>query len=223
MLHLTVVRHGSTEWNEGGRFQGWGDLPLSERGRREAALLGERLRGERFDRVIASDLRRARETAAIALPGVVAETDERLREIHFGAWDGLTWDECVARDGDLVSAWVEDPAAACPPGGETVAGFEARIAAAVDEIPRDGGRVLLAVHGGVVLALLARWLEVPLRRVFALHVASCGITRAELHPGGGVRILCVNDTAHMAGEEPVPYPAPSGEGEGEEKGEPAAG
>lgn len=206
MLRLTVTRHGSTDWNESGRYQGWGDRALSARGRGEAARLHARIGGEHFDRVVASDLRRARETAAIALPGVEVDSDARLREFHFGAWDGLTWDECVARDGDLLSRWMDDPALVVPPDGEALDTFEGRVAAALDDLPAEG-TVLCVVHAGVVHAMLARWLGVPLRQTFALHVGACGLTRAELYPGGGVRVLCVNDTAHMDGLVPVPYPA----------------
>lgn len=195
MLRLTLVRHGSTEWNEAGRFQGWGDPPLSARGRGEAERLGAHLAGEEFDRVVASDLLRARETAALALPSAPVETDPRLREMDFGAWDGLTWAECVARDGDLIRRWSEDPAAVAPPGGESLAAFEARIAAALADLPEEGSR-LWVVHAGVIHAILARWMDVPLRRTFALHISACGITRAELFPGGGAKVMCVNETAH---------------------------
>ena len=194
MLRLTLVRHGSTEWNEAGRFQGWGDPPLSARGRDEAERLGAHLAGEEFGRVVASDLLRARETAALALPSAPVETDARLREMDFGAWDGLTWAECVERDGDLIRRWSEDPAAVAPPGGESLAAFEARIAAALADLPEEGSR-LWVVHAGVIHAILARWMEVPLRRTFTLHISACGITRAELFPGGGAKVTCVNETA----------------------------
>ncbi|HEX8360055.1 MAG TPA: histidine phosphatase family protein [Longimicrobium sp.] len=194
MLRLTLVRHGSTDWNEAGRFQGWGDPPLSALGRGEAERLGAHLAGEEFGRVVASDLLRARETAALALPGALVETDPRLREMSFGAWDGLTWNECVARDGDLIQRWSEDPAAVAPPAGESLAAFEARIAAALAELPEEGSH-LWVVHAGVIHAILARWMDVPLRRTFALHISACGITRAELFPGGGARVTCVNETA----------------------------
>jgi alpha-ribazole phosphatase len=199
VLRLTVVRHGSTAWNEAGRYQGWGDPPLSERGRGEAERLRVRLAGERFDRVVASDLRRARETAEIALPGAEVETDARLRELHFGAWEGLTWAECTARDGDLLTRWTEDPLSCAPPEGEETRAFEARLAAALGDLP-ESGEVLWVVHAGVIHAALARWLGVPLRQTFALRLSACGITRAEFFPGG-VRITCVNDTAHMTIKE----------------------
>jgi len=197
VLRLTLVRHGSTEWNETGRFQGWGDPPLSARGRAEAGHLRGTLRGERFDRVVTSGLVRARQTAEIALPGAALASDERLREMNFGAWDGLTWDECAARDGDLIRRWVDDPSAVTPPGGEKLAVFDARIAAALAALPAQGDH-LWVVHAGVIHAILARWMDVPLRRTFALHISACGVTRAELFEGGA-RIACVNEAAPRAG------------------------
>ena len=122
------------------------------------------------------------------------ETDPHLRENSFGAWDGLTWDECVARDGDLIRRWSDDPSAVAPPGGEPLGDFEARVAALLATLPEEGSQLWVA-HAGVIHAILARWLDVPLRRTFALHISACGVTRAELFPGGGARVTCVNETA----------------------------
>ncbi|MDB4949910.1 MAG: Phosphoglycerate mutase [Gemmatimonadetes bacterium] len=202
MLHLTLVRHASTAWNEAGRYQGWGDPPLSPRGRAEALALGPALAAEAFDRVVASDLARTAETARIALPSAEIEADPRLREMHFGAWEGLTWNECVARDGRLVHRWVSDPAAHAPPDGETLAAFEARIAEALAELP-SAGRILWVVHAGVIHSVLARWMGIEIGRTFALRLSPCGITRAEIHPDG-VRILGVNEGG---GQAVVPAPA----------------
>ena len=208
MLRLTLVRHASTAWNEARRYQGWGDPPLSSRGQDEALALRQTLDGETFDRVVTSDLARAVETARIALPGAEIATDPRLRELSFGAWEGLTWDECAARDGDLVRRWVEDPTVVTPPDGESVADFQARIAAALDDLGTDGS-VLCVTHAGVIHAALARWMDVDLRRTFALKLSPCGITRAELHAGGGATVLCVNGGV-LTPRPPLPQ---AGEGE----------
>jgi len=151
--------------------------------------------------VVASDLLRARETAGIAVPGAEVAADPRLRELGFGAWEGLTWDECARRDGDRIRRWTEDPDRTTPPEGESTADFAARIAAALDELPGEGS-VLWVVHAGVIYAVLARWMGVTLKQTRALKIAACGLTRAELFPGGA-RVLCVNDTAHMQGDRAV--------------------
>lgn len=190
MLRLTLVRHGTTEWNASGRHQGWSDPPLSAAGRVEAERLRGRLAGEAFDHVVASDLLRARETAEIAVPGAAVATDRRLRELHFGAWEGLTAAECAARDGDLLARWTADPASVVPPEGETLAEFEARVGEALDALPSEGS-VLVVAHAGTIHAVLARWLGVTLRQTYALRIGPCGITRAEVFPDG-LRVQCVN-------------------------------
>lgn len=197
MLHLTLVRHASTAWNRERRYQGWGDPPLSVEGRAEAERLGARLRGERFDGVVASDLRRSVETARLALPGAPLETDARLREMDFGAWDGLTYDECVRSDAARVERWIVDPTRECPPEGERFDAFAARVDAGVDRLPREG-RVLLVAHGGPLRRIVARALGLAWGQVVLMEAAACGITRLVLHPEGG-HLLCWNDTAHLDG------------------------
>lgn len=192
-----MVRHASTAWNEQRRYQGWGDPPLSERGRTEAQRLGERLAGVQFDRVLTSDLRRSVETAALALPDADAETDPRLRELGFGAWDGLTYDECLARDGDRFRRWIDDPAAKPPPGGEAYAEFATRVDAATDALPRTG-TALCITHGGPIRRIVAHALGLAWDRVVLMEVAATGITRLVLHPDGA-HLLCWNDMGHGEG------------------------
>ena len=99
MTTLLLARHGETEWNREGRWQGWADPPLNETGREQARALREQLRETPFDAVYSSDLRRAHETAEIvAAPhGVPVIADEGLREIDVGSWSGLTRAEQEAR------------------------------------------------------------------------------------------------------------------------------
>ena len=86
-VHLTLARHGESEWNRLGRWQGQSDTPLSTAGVAQARALGSRLRRRKFTRIIASDLRRATVTAeAIGSP---FETREEFREMHVGRWDGM--------------------------------------------------------------------------------------------------------------------------------------
>src|SRR5207253_901529 len=97
---ICLARHGETEWNRIGRWQGATDIPLSDVGRAQARLLAERLRDRRIARVHASELSRARETAEIVAAhlGVPAPTtDRRLGERGYGAFEGLTRVECEER------------------------------------------------------------------------------------------------------------------------------
>lgn len=199
MLRLTLVRHASTALNEAHRYQGWTDPPLSERGQAEALRLGERLRGERFDRVLASDLRRCTETAALALPGAPTEAGPRFREMDFGAWDGRTYDECRVTYPDRLRRWIADPERESPPDGEAFDAFAARVDAAVDALPPEGS-VLLIAHGGPIRRIVARALGLAWSRVVLMQLSACGITRLALHPEGG-HLLCLNDTSHLEDRE----------------------
>jgi len=164
---ILLARHGETEWNREGRWQGWADPPLNETGRAQARALAEQLRSTPFDAVYSSDLQRARETAEIvAAPhGVPVVADLGLREIDVGSWSGLTRPEIQERfpGGDR-------------PDGETRAQHSARVLAAVERIARAnaGQRILLVTHGGTMRALHEHLSEAPLH-----PVENCGVL--ELH------------------------------------------
>ena len=141
---IWLVRHGSTDWSEQGRFTGWADLPLNAEGRRQAESLGARM--DRGDAVIwSSDLRRAVETATLAFGPPRA--DPRVREIDFGRLEGLTWEECDDRTRAELLAFEGFRA----PGGESVADLRRRARSFLQELPR--GRHVVVTHGGVIRAL----------------------------------------------------------------------
>lgn len=195
MLHLTLVRHASTELNEQRRYQGWCDPPLSERGRMQCDALAARLASDRFDRAVTSDLRRCRETMERILPGAPYAPDPQLREIGFGDWDGLTFDECVSRDPLRVQRWIEAPTTITPPGGEPFSRFAERVDRAVDALPLEGSALLVA-HGGTLRRIVARALDLSWRHVVLMEMSPCGITRVVLHPEGA-HLLFLNDAAHL--------------------------
>jgi alpha-ribazole phosphatase len=190
VLHLTLVRHASTTLNEQRRYQGWCDHPLSDRGRAEAADLARRLAGERWDRVLSSDLARARDTAALLAPGAEVVPDPRLRELDFGAWDGLTYDEAEARDPEAIRRWIDDPLGVRPPGGESFTDFRARVVAALHDLPLEGSALVVA-HGGPVRLLVAELLGLAWSQVVLMQVSACSLTRLAVHPDGA-HLLCLN-------------------------------
>ena len=109
-MRLLLVSHAQTDWNVQGRFQGHTDIPLNEHGRRQAKLWQKRLASEAIHAVVASDLLRAAQTAAIlAAPhGLDIRTDRRLRELSFGDWEGLTYAEIQERYPTALAAWQHD-------------------------------------------------------------------------------------------------------------------
>ena len=134
---LVLVRHGVTDWNREGRFQGHLDPPLSHGGQHEAALVGARIAAEddlRPTRIVSSSLLRASQTAdAIgAATGVTVEPDRRLIEIGQGEWEGRTHDEIAATDGERYAVWRTSDG--LPPGGETIEGTMERLGDVIDAI-----------------------------------------------------------------------------------------
>ncbi len=153
---LYLARHGETEWNRAGRWQGQTDIPLSEIGRAQARALGAGLRMRGIVEVHASDLARATETAEIVagmLDVVAFNIDARLRERGFGCFEGLTRDECAARDPEAWARYLADRRAT-PPGGEPQQEVVARVVAALTDVaraPRTAGAASLVIsHGGTI-------------------------------------------------------------------------
>jgi broad specificity phosphatase PhoE len=145
---ILLARHGETEWNREGRFQGHADPPLNETGCAQARALADQLAATPIDAVYSSDLRRARQTAEVvaARHGVSVTTARGLREIDVGSWSGLTRAEIEQR---FPGAADHD--------GETREAHLARVVATVDRIAHDhpGERLLVVSHGGSLRALEA--------------------------------------------------------------------
>ncbi|NLG50673.1 MAG: alpha-ribazole phosphatase [Chloroflexi bacterium] len=200
MTRLLLVRHGETVWNAARRFQGVTDVPLSERGRAQAAALAGRLVGEPLHAILASDLRRAYDTAALIAErqpqGVTPEP--RLREIGFGDWEGMTYAEIEQRDPDTLARWVADCWQVTPNGGEPFGAFIARVRALLEDLRarRDEETVLLVAHGGPlqVLLCLALGLEPRARWQFRLDPAS--LSELYLYQEGAILTL-LNDQHHL--------------------------
>jgi len=165
------VRHGETDFNVEGRLQGRRDTTLNAHGRHQAAECGGLLRdlfardrreATQFD-YVASPLRRARETMEIlrrtlGLDPLAYTTDERLMEISYGAWEGLTLPEIDGRDPGALAMRSRDKWDFAPPGGESYRELTKRIGAWYAGLARD---TVVAAHGGGVRALMALFKLVP--------------------------------------------------------------
>ena len=167
---LLFIRHGETEWNLAGRLQGQKDIPLNPRGVDQAAASGRAVRklvGD--DRAladydfIASPLLRTRQTMELArramgLPADGYETDDRLKELSFGSWEGLTWREVSARVPAMARARETDKWGYVPPEGESYATLAERVK---PWLRRISGDAVVVSHGGVARVLMHMLAGVP--------------------------------------------------------------
>lgn len=156
MNDLLFVRHAETDMR--GTFCGQSDPPINAVGYEQIASLLRSLRGQSFDAVYSSDLRRALTTAAaladfFAIPCIARPA---LREIYFGSWEGRTWSEIESDDPACAARWLEAYPNLPAPGGELFSSFEARVSAETDSILRqnDHRRVLVVTHAGVMRSIL---------------------------------------------------------------------
>jgi alpha-ribazole phosphatase len=201
-VRLLLVRHGETVWNANQRYQGQCDVPLSPEGRRQARQLRERLRRETVHAVYASDLSRARETAEIILEGsgVAPTLVSELREMSFGAWEGMRHDEIEAAYPEQLRAWIADPVNVAPPGGETLASLFERSVAVLGRVTsgHDGQTVLVVAHGGPLRMILCHLLEVRPELYWRLGLRPASLTAVDLYPEGAI-VGVLNDTCHLDG------------------------
>jgi len=169
---LCLVRHGQTDWNLEGRYQGQSDVPLNKNGREQAQSLIETLGDRNFSVVYTSDLSRARETAepiAKAL-NIPLRVDPRLREINQGEWEGVLVDDIKARYAELWAQRTIDPASVRPPGGETVSEVAERVYAALDDIVRrfPADNVLVISHGLSIATAICRAQDIPVGQAYTV-------------------------------------------------------
>lgn len=193
------MRHGRTAWNADKRFQGHTDVPLDGEGRAQAAALAALLRDERIDVAVSSDLARAVETARIVLGSreIPLRTDPDWREMRFGDWEGLTWEQILAANPALAAGDMTDVRRYTPGGGETFDDLAARIARAVErvsaETPPDGA-ALIATHAGPLHALLSVLLGDAERAALRVRFLTASITRFRRH-NGVWKLTRLNQTA----------------------------
>lgn len=189
-MRLYLARHGESTGNAERLIFGQRDYPLTEKGRAQARALGRSLEGARIERVVASPLIRALETARLARPNAAIETDVRLMEQFMGRWEGLTEAEVLADNAPLWEAmladWTRDQAA--PPGGESYSALSARVSLAVSEIIARGEDSLIVAHAGVLAALSELLLKTPREQCAHEHFPCASAIALEIGEDGAVRV-----------------------------------
>jgi broad specificity phosphatase PhoE len=195
---VSLARHGETAWTITGQHTGLTDLPLTERGERNARQLGERLRGVTFAKVFTSSLQRATRTCELAGFGAVAETDPDLVEWNYGDYEGrLTADVHKERpDWQLFRD-------GCP-GGESPNEVGTRADRVVKRVRATNGNVLLFSSGQFLRVLAARWLglDAAIGRYFMLSTASLSALGYEHNLSQPV-IRLWDDTRHVGTQPSV--------------------
>lgn len=198
--NFTLVRHGETEWNLSGRWQGHADAPLSERGEAQAQALGKRFKTESFDACYASDLGRAVRTAKLALgpAGMSFETDDRLRERDLGVMQGLTTSEMVQRCPEVYDSFRNAGPDYVIPDGESFRQFHDRCVEALEDYAERhaGERVLIITHGGVLGSIFRYVAHIPLEAPRGYVLLNCSVNVVD-KLGDSWNLLHWGDVSHL--------------------------
>lgn len=206
MARLILVRHGQTEWNRLGCYQGQSDIELNETGLKQAQQTAERLAVEKIDAVYCSDLKRARQTATIIaskhnMVGAIHESP-LLREMNFGDYEGLTFDQMDPKFQLIFSAdpsWRSSGPNVRAPNGESIADLAARIqkfTREILEIHTTDETVLIAAHGGPLQVMVCYFMGIGFEHWWQIRLSGASVSIVETYPQG-TSIVLLNGTSHL--------------------------
>jgi 2,3-bisphosphoglycerate-dependent phosphoglycerate mutase len=202
---LLLIRHGETAWNAEGRIQGMLDVPLNALGLQQAQRVADELaRIVDVAEMVSSDLVRTRETATpiTNATGFEPRFDARIRERHFGVWQGMTYEEWRAKDAEGMARYNAGEPDYGPEGGETARQFLERCVSAVTDLAMGSREktLVLVTHGGVVSSMVrhSNGLNPQSARTWSVPNASISEWRVEWANGAPI-FYCdrVGDVAHL--------------------------
>lgn len=206
-MTLILVRHGETA-AQGRYIGGRSDPPLTPKGVEQAMACSSRLYSEPLHAVYCSPLSRALRTAErIAQPhGLEVELLTEIKEIDFGKWDGLSFEEIGKLDAELRDRWLSGKVRqkkgappALPPGGESVKDFDLRVKLGLKKIMNAaaGSVVTVVTHAGVIRSMVRGLLGSPARSQWSIEIGLGSISRIRMEPDGWRCIELLNDRNHL--------------------------
>lgn len=201
-MRILLAHHGETPWNAEGRYQGQTDIPLSPVGLAQATALGERLKGVRIARAVASPLSHAQDTARLALGAGrehLLDIDADLQEIAHGEWEGLLAGEIHDKDPARLRAWREEPDTVLMPGGESLRLLLERswrgLARAAEGLGADDTLLVMA-HDAVNRVILCKVLGLPLGKLWSFRQAPTTLNLLEGPDVDQLELVRLNDCSH---------------------------
>ncbi|MCK5768413.1 MAG: histidine phosphatase family protein [Candidatus Atribacteria bacterium] len=206
-VKLLLIRHGESEANIDRKFSGFQDVKLTEKGIWQAKRLAQRLREVKVDAVYCSNLSRARHTAEIVFQnrGMNINIVPQLKEINFGAWEGLTYEEVRLKFGygEDFSSWPGNiDVKTVIPQGESIVKLNARVIKALNEIlnkhlaGKNDETIAIVCHGGTIRVILANALNINLGKIWNIGQGSTALNEINYYNHTPF-VNLINDMAHL--------------------------
>ena len=204
---IILVRHGETDWNKQGRFQGQIDIPLNEHGKAQAKAASEFLKHTLIQKAFSSSLSRPKETAQIILtehPGIQISLKDNLKEIGHGEWEGKLESEINSDWPDLLKTWKTFPEKVQMPEGENIKDVSTRSISGWMEVCKDlknDETALVVAHDAVNKTILCHLLGFMPSKIWMIKQGNGGITVIDISEKEGQpdQIACLNITSHLGG------------------------
>ncbi len=200
MKRIFFVRHGESQWNVVNRMQGQNDIPLTEKGIKQANSIANRLVNENIDKIYSSDLKRAYETALIIGNRLNLDVTKmkEFREMNFGVWEGKTHDEIMAEYQEQFLYWKKEPENTRIDGAETLQELQERSMAALNEIISSNKEdsILVVSHGVTIKVMILGLLGMSLSNYKNLVIENVSLSIVELRDYNRV-LKILNDTCHV--------------------------
>ena len=201
MVKVVFVRHGQTEWNVNGRYQGQSDVALSAAGVDQAEKLAANFPVAHIDAIYSSDLIRARVTAETVAKRFALEVnlEPAFRELSFGDWEGLTYEQIVASWPDAMKNFLAHPDILNIPHGESFPEVQQRAMSRLQELiqKHEGQTIMIAAHGAVLRTMLTAALHMPLQYLWSIRQFNTAVNIVRYDAEGNPTVELLNSTAHL--------------------------
>lgn len=198
---IFLVRHGETQWNVAGKFQGCKDIPLSDEGFVQANLLKTRF-SNKFDCIYTSPLTRAFQTAEVICEGsnIIPTIENDLREIDFGKWEGLTINQIEADYPTEFKKWRTDKINGNLVGGDLslkCASIRSKNAILNIANNNSGKAVVIVAHGGIIKASLIGLFDWDMTMYHKIILGNTSVSKISFDDSLNVKLISLNDTSHL--------------------------
>lgn len=201
LAKLYLIRHGEVAWNRENSYIGATDLPLNDQGKKQAALLADRLAHHKIAAVYSSDLTRARETAEIIAErfGLQVITVPAMREVNYGEWEGVSETKLPTSHPDVYHQWRANPTEVRIPGGETFAELRDRALSAFCRIAEShpSEDVVIVGHKSANRVILCCLMGIDINRYKQIGQGNAALNVIERREDGRFVVESVNDAVHL--------------------------